>query len=116
MENKEFYLKYLSYQPVPIETHYTIEEKRERPLITVAHLISAFQRRPGSLLGTTDSSRITLHHDANAPFIPVNTILSSIEAPFGSYEKPFIIHVAKVSQGGSILNFQLLICNANARL
>lgn len=60
-ENKEFFIRYRTNQLVKIETHYIGENGRNRPLKDVADLVAAFQARPGSLLGNTDSGLITLH-------------------------------------------------------
>ena len=61
MENKQFYIKYLTNGPVKVETHYIGEKDRRRPLTDVGDLVAAFQARPGSLLANTDSGLITLH-------------------------------------------------------
>jgi hypothetical protein len=61
MENKKFYIKYLTNQPIKVETHHIGEQDRRRPLTDVGDLIGAFQARPGSLLANTDSGLITLH-------------------------------------------------------
>jgi len=65
MENQTFYVKFLDFEPVLIETHFNGEEERRRPLSLVAHLISAFQNRPGSVLANTDSGCLTLHLPEN---------------------------------------------------
>ena len=59
MENKEYYIKYINNQPVPVNTHYIGEQERKRPLSTIAHLIAAFQ--PNSLLANTPLELLTLH-------------------------------------------------------
>ena len=62
MANKQFFIKYQEHQPVKIDTHFDSErKKRDIHLQDVADLVAAFQARPGSLLGNTDSGLITLH-------------------------------------------------------
>jgi hypothetical protein len=60
-ENREFYVKYLDNQAVAIDTSYGRGPQGSLALLTVAHLIGAFQARPGSLLANTDAGLITLH-------------------------------------------------------
>jgi hypothetical protein len=61
MENTEYYIKYLDNGSVPIDTSFGRGPQGILPLLTVAHLVAAFQQRPGSLLANTDSGLITLH-------------------------------------------------------
>ena len=62
MDNKEFYVKYLQNQPVPIETAFTsLGEMRKRPLSTVAHLVAAVKQALPSKLGAIDLDELTLH-------------------------------------------------------
>ena len=42
MENQIFFVKYLDYQPVEIETHHIGEEDRKKTLTIVGHLITVF--------------------------------------------------------------------------
>jgi len=90
MENREFYVKYQNNQAVPIDTAYGRGPQGALPLLTVAHLVAAFQARPGSLLATTDSGLITLHLPDGVA-IPGNTLLTAIQQEVGSYEQPLII-------------------------
>ena len=66
MERRRLFVKYLDYEPVlvPFPTE-------NDPL--VAHLIAAFQERPGSLLANTDSGLITLHFVDNGVEITYNS-------------------------------------------
>ena len=91
MENKQYYIKYLTNQPIKVETHYIGEQDRRRPLTDVGDLVAAFQQRPGSLLASTDSGLITLHSAVDGPAIPGNTLLTSLQLPIASYEQPLII-------------------------
>ncbi len=42
MNNQEFFIKYLDYQPRGIETHFIGESERRRPLSTVGDLITCY--------------------------------------------------------------------------
>jgi hypothetical protein len=77
MENKKFYIKYLTNQPIKVETHFIGEQDRRRPLTDVGDLIGAFQARPGSLLANTDSGLITLH-------LPEGAAKDSLERDFAA--------------------------------
>jgi hypothetical protein len=44
MENKKFYIKYLTNQPIKVETHYIGEQDRRRPLTDVGDLIGAVKQ------------------------------------------------------------------------
>ena len=60
MENKAFYIKYLTNQPVKVETHIDTQRAlRDFPLTDVGDLISAY--RPNSLLANTPLELLTLH-------------------------------------------------------
>eukprot|EP00842_Homolaphlyctis_polyrhiza_P001903 jgi/Hompol1/2713/HPOL_006138-RA len=61
METTEIYIKYLDNQPVPIDTAYGRGPQGALPLLTVAHLIAAFQALPNSPLALTFAGDITLH-------------------------------------------------------
>ncbi len=43
MENKQFYIKYLTNQPIKVETHYIGEQDRRRPLTEVGDLVAAYK-------------------------------------------------------------------------
>jgi hypothetical protein len=59
MENKQFYIKYLTNQPIKVQTHYIGERDRRRPLTDVGDLVAAY--RPNSLLANTPLELLTLH-------------------------------------------------------
>ncbi|KAI8891972.1 hypothetical protein BC833DRAFT_626280, partial [Globomyces pollinis-pini] len=63
MENKAFFIQYLTNKPVQVETHYIGEHDRRRPLTNVAHLIAAYTAHPTRrLLGLPgDFGPLTLH-------------------------------------------------------
>ena len=61
MSSTEFYIKFLNNSSVPIDTAYGRGPQGTLPLLTVGHLIAAFQTRPGSLLANIDSGLISLH-------------------------------------------------------
>ncbi|EGF79833.1 hypothetical protein BATDEDRAFT_89352 [Batrachochytrium dendrobatidis JAM81] len=90
MENKAFYIKYLDYQPVKIETHFNGELERRRPLTDIGGLVVAFQALPNSPLASTFVDELTLHLP-DGPAIPGNTLLIDIQQPTGSYDHPLII-------------------------
>ena len=78
MENRVFYIKYLNYQPVSIETHFIGDTERRRPLHTVGQLIGAYKQALPSKLGSTDLDELTLHlPDGSA--IPGNILLATIQ-------------------------------------
>ena len=60
-ENAEFYIRYRDNQAVPIDISYGRGLDKKKPLVTVAHLIEAYQARPGCLLANIDSGLISLH-------------------------------------------------------
>ena len=60
-EITEYYLQYLDYIPVSIETPYARGLDQNLPIKTVSHLIEAYQARPGSFLASIDSGLITIH-------------------------------------------------------
>ena len=60
MENTELYIKYRTNAPVPIDTAFG-RGPNSLPLLTVAHLIAAFQALPGSPLATTFVGDLSLH-------------------------------------------------------
>ncbi|OAJ41504.1 hypothetical protein BDEG_25087 [Batrachochytrium dendrobatidis JEL423] len=92
MENKAFYIKYLDYQPVKIETHFNGELERRRPLTDVGGLVAAVTVEPTRRLAgiPEDYGPLTLHLP-DGPAIPGNTLLTSIQQPTGSYDHPLII-------------------------
>ena len=61
MEYREFYIKYLDHQPVPIDISYGRGAQGTLPLVTVAHLIGAFQALPNSPLANAFVGDIALH-------------------------------------------------------
>ena len=86
MENRAFFLQYLTNQPVKVETHYIGQQDRRRPLTDVADLVAAF------FLNTppNELAQYSLHlPDGSA--IPGNTLLTVIQQKVGSYEQPLII-------------------------
>ena len=92
MENKAFFVQYLTNQPVKVETHYIGQQDRRRPLTDVADLVAASTQDPTRrLLGLPeDYGPLTLHlSDGSA--IPGNTLLAAIQQQVGSYEQPLII-------------------------
>ncbi|KAK5668170.1 hypothetical protein QVD99_005208 [Batrachochytrium dendrobatidis] len=93
MENERFYIKYLDYQPVEIETHFNGELERRRPLTDVADLVAAIVVEPTRRLAgiPEDYGPLTLHSAVDEPAIPGNTLLTSIQQPTGSYDHPLII-------------------------
>ncbi|KAJ8330818.1 hypothetical protein O5D80_000844 [Batrachochytrium dendrobatidis] len=93
MENERFYIKYLDYQPVKIETHFNGELERRRPLTDVADLVAAIVVEPTRRLAgiPEDYGPLTLHSAVDEPAIPGNTLLTSIQQPTGSYDHPLII-------------------------
>lgn len=62
MENKQFYIKYLTNQPIKVETHYIGEQDRRRPLTDVGDLVAAYKTVVAPLL---DTSSLTLHSIGN---------------------------------------------------
>ncbi|EGF78959.1 hypothetical protein BATDEDRAFT_90344 [Batrachochytrium dendrobatidis JAM81] len=92
MENERFYIKYLDYQPVEIETHFNGELERRRPLTDVGGLVAAIVVEPTRRLAgiPEDYGPLTLHLP-DGPAIPGNTLLTSIQQPTGSYDHPLII-------------------------
>ncbi|KAJ8322651.1 hypothetical protein O5D80_008618 [Batrachochytrium dendrobatidis] len=91
MENERFYIKYLDYQPVEIETHFNGELERKRPLDSVSKLIAAFQALPNSPLASAFVGDLTIHFVVDGPAIAGNTLLTSIQHPVGSYDQPLVI-------------------------
>ncbi|EGF82601.1 hypothetical protein BATDEDRAFT_86546 [Batrachochytrium dendrobatidis JAM81] len=91
MENERFYIKYLDYQPVEIETHFNGELERKRPLDSVSKLIAAFQALPNSPLASAFVGDLTIHFVVDGPAIPGNTLLTSIQHPVGFYDQPLVI-------------------------
>ncbi|KAL5039706.1 hypothetical protein BDEG_28298 [Batrachochytrium dendrobatidis JEL423] len=93
MENERFYIKYLDYQPVEIETHFNGELERKRPLTDVGDLVAAIVVEPTRRLAgiPEDYGPLTLHSAVDGPAIPGNTLLTSIQQPTGSYDHPLII-------------------------
>jgi hypothetical protein len=73
MENTELYIQYLTNQPVPIDKKFGRGPQGDLPLVTVSHVIAAFQTRPGSLLANTDAGLISLELPVGVP----RTALSS---------------------------------------
>ncbi|KAJ1512194.1 hypothetical protein HMI56_004383 [Coelomomyces lativittatus] len=65
MENKQFYIKYLTNQPIKVETHYIGEQDRRRPLSEVGDLVAACKLAIPSKLGTIDIDELTLHSIVN---------------------------------------------------
>jgi len=61
MDNLELYVKYSSYPPVKIETHYIGEEDRKRPLKDVSDLILAYKTLVSPLLDSISITQLTLH-------------------------------------------------------
>jgi hypothetical protein len=73
MENKEFYIKYLSNNPVLVETHADSSRKRrDFPLVTVAHLVSAYKDLVKPLLENFSIASLSLH-------LPESLTRSSLE-------------------------------------
>ena len=73
MENTEIYIKYRNNEAVPIDLAYGRGPEKNLPLLTVAHLVAAFQARPGSLLADTDSGLITLYSNTNGVETKLNS-------------------------------------------
>ncbi|OAJ32792.1 hypothetical protein BDEG_28672 [Batrachochytrium dendrobatidis JEL423] len=90
MENERFYIKYLDYQPVEIETHFNGELERKRPLDSVSKLITAY--KPGSLLADTPIELLTIHYVVNGVETNYNSWdpISALGTN-GSYDHPLII-------------------------
>ncbi|EGF77945.1 hypothetical protein BATDEDRAFT_91239 [Batrachochytrium dendrobatidis JAM81] len=89
MENKAFFVRYLTNQSVKVETHYIGEQDRQRPLTDVADLVAAY--KPGSLLADTPTELLTLHYAVDRPAIAGDVLLTSIQEPVGSYNQPLVI-------------------------
>jgi len=93
MENKQFYIKYLTNQPIKVETHYIGGQDRRRPLTDVGDSVAActFDQTRRLLGLPEDYGPLTLHSAVELPAIPGNTLLTSLSLPIASYEKPLII-------------------------
>jgi hypothetical protein len=92
MENKQFYIKYLTNQPIKVETHIDTQRKRrDFPLTDVGDLIGAVKQALSSKLGSVDLDELTLYTAVELPAIPGNTLLTSLQLPIASYEHPLII-------------------------
>jgi hypothetical protein len=67
MENKQFYIKYLTNQPVGLKTHILINTTGlwVQTLFTVGDLIAAFQQLPNSPLAHAFVGDLTLHYINN---------------------------------------------------
>ncbi|KAJ8322477.1 hypothetical protein O5D80_000085 [Batrachochytrium dendrobatidis] len=92
MENERFYIKYLDYQPVKIETHFNGELERKRPLTDVGGLVAAYKTAAIPLLASTFVGDITIHYVVNG----VETNYNSWDpiaalGTNGSYDHPLII-------------------------
>ena len=61
MEYREFYIKYLDHQPVPIDISYGRGAQGTLPLVTVAHLIGAVKQALPSKLGAIDLDELILN-------------------------------------------------------
>jgi len=61
MENKQYYIKYLTNGPVKVETHYTGEKDRRRPLTDVGDLIAAYKTAVAPRFDSTPTDELTLH-------------------------------------------------------
>ena len=90
MENRAFFLQYLTNQPVKVETHYIGQQDRRRPLTDVSDLVAAYKAAVAPLLDHCSIAHLTLHlPDVSA--IPGNTLLTAIQQQVGSYEQPLIL-------------------------
>ena len=110
MENREFYIKYLDYQPVSIDTSYGRGLQGTLPLTTVAHLIAACSFEP------TVKGQLGIRQDDYGPFT-VHSISNGEETTYNSWDplsvlgnngttgpNPLIIKSKKVQVQG-IFNF-----------
>ena len=61
MQSQEFWVNYMMKQAIPIDTHYIGENERKKPLISVAHLISAYKTINSPELDEIPLSLLTLH-------------------------------------------------------
>ena len=91
MQNQRFYIKYQNCDLVFIETHFIGEQERKRPLLTICHLIYAYQSRPASILANTFSGMLKFYSSIDGPFIPNYILLNSLDASVGTFDNPFFI-------------------------
>jgi hypothetical protein len=61
MEPKSFYIKYLTNQPVKVESHYIGDLDRKRPLSDVGDLVAAYKSNVVPLLDHFSIAQLTLH-------------------------------------------------------
>ena len=88
-QNKPIFIKYLTNQPVKIETYFVGQFERNRPLKDVSDLVAAFQALPNSPLTSAFVGDITLHlHENDHKALPGNHSLTSLS---GTFEAPLII-------------------------
>ena len=98
MENREFYIKYLDYQPVSIESHFIGDTERGRPLRTVGQLIVAYKTAVTPRFDSIPTDELTLHlPDGSA--IPGNILLATIQETVGSYDVPLVIKSVNDARG-----------------
>ncbi|KAK5673583.1 hypothetical protein QVD99_001023 [Batrachochytrium dendrobatidis] len=77
MENKAFFVQYLTNQPVKVDTHINSERTALRPfpLDSVADLVAAFQALPNSPLASAFVGDLTLHF-----------VVDGVEMTYNSWE------------------------------
>lgn len=76
--DKLFYVKYLDYQPIKVETHFIGEQNRKRPLCDVCDLIAAYKTAVAPLLGETSLVQLTLHVNEHSEALEPDQSLSAI--------------------------------------
>jgi hypothetical protein len=87
----EFYVKYLENTPVPIDISYGRGIDKRLPLVTVAHLIAAYQLK--SQLKETPLELLTLHATEAGDALEVDVLLSEVKE--GKTPKTALIIKAK---------------------
>jgi hypothetical protein len=100
MENREFFIKYLNYQPVGIRTHILNTNTFEliQTIATVGDLIGAYKTAVAPLLDLFSTAQLTLHlPDGSA--IPGNILLATIQETVGSYDVPLVIKSVNDARG-----------------
>ncbi|KAJ1503809.1 hypothetical protein HMI54_005373 [Coelomomyces lativittatus] len=116
MENRAFFLQYLTKQPVKVETHYIGHQDRRRPLTDVADLVAAFfLNTPPNELGQyslhlpDDVARTALREDCFATVDENDTTLDtgcplSALGSLGSKSKQPLIIKSSIVHGLTVGN------------
>ncbi|ORY47648.1 hypothetical protein BCR33DRAFT_75912 [Rhizoclosmatium globosum] len=81
MTNQILFIKYLDNQPVPIETHYTGELERRRPLSDVYDVIYAVKQALASYFAATPINKLSLHaaiDGVESPALESDLLLSDL--------------------------------------